>query len=247
MLAYENEAIVAQQGGQDIDYVVPDQTILIENPAAVTPRAAMPPTAAKAFLDFLYTTDAQQAFANTGYRPVVEGVTPTEWNHLPDPSRPVHDRLILAAGTTVTTKFFDKTNGIVARHRARTGYQPMTVATPAAGSGTGRSSRIRGRGVGLGPGIAAAYLGLIVLIPIAAVAFKAFADGHWRLRRRGHGPSVGRGNQADLHAGAHRRRDQRGDGHDHRLDARARRLPGQELSQLADRPAVRAADDRRRA
>jgi sulfate/thiosulfate transport system permease protein len=53
----------------------------------------------------------------------------------------------------------------------------MTVATPAAGSGTGKSSRIRGRGVGLGPGFAAAYLGLIVLIPIAAVAFKAFDDG----------------------------------------------------------------------
>src|SRR3954469_21065943 len=53
----------------------------------------------------------------------------------------------------------------------------MTVATPAAGSGTGRSSRIRGRGAGLGPGFAAAYLGLVVLIPIAAIALKAFDDG----------------------------------------------------------------------
>src|SRR3954449_8843561 len=32
LLAYENEAIAAQQAGQDIDYVVPDQTILIQNP-----------------------------------------------------------------------------------------------------------------------------------------------------------------------------------------------------------------------
>ena len=38
LLAYENEAIAAQQNGQDIDYVVPDQTILIENPVAVTER-----------------------------------------------------------------------------------------------------------------------------------------------------------------------------------------------------------------
>ena len=38
LLAYENEAIFAQQKGQDIDYVVPDSTILIENPAAVTRR-----------------------------------------------------------------------------------------------------------------------------------------------------------------------------------------------------------------
>jgi sulfate/thiosulfate transport system substrate-binding protein len=36
LLAYENEAIFAQQAGQPIEYVVPDQTILIENPVAVT-------------------------------------------------------------------------------------------------------------------------------------------------------------------------------------------------------------------
>src|SRR3954453_6258847 len=35
LLAYENEAITAQRKGGDIDYVIPDQTISIENPAAV--------------------------------------------------------------------------------------------------------------------------------------------------------------------------------------------------------------------
>src|SRR5918992_2694950 len=35
LLGYENEAILAQQGGEEIDYVVPDETILIENPLAV--------------------------------------------------------------------------------------------------------------------------------------------------------------------------------------------------------------------
>ena len=35
LLAYENEAIFAQQAGQPLDYVVPDETILIENPVAV--------------------------------------------------------------------------------------------------------------------------------------------------------------------------------------------------------------------
>ncbi len=70
MLAYENEAIFAQQNGEDIDYVVPDQTILIENPAAVTNTTK--PQQAKAFLDFLYTPAAQKIFADNGYRPVVE-------------------------------------------------------------------------------------------------------------------------------------------------------------------------------
>src|SRR5437660_1005913 len=36
MLAYENEAIFAQQNKQPLDYVVPGSTILIENPVAVT-------------------------------------------------------------------------------------------------------------------------------------------------------------------------------------------------------------------
>ena len=39
LLAYENEAILAQEKGEDLDYVVPDQTILIENPVAVTKDA----------------------------------------------------------------------------------------------------------------------------------------------------------------------------------------------------------------
>ena len=35
LLSYENEAITAQKKGQDVDYTIPDQTILIENPIAV--------------------------------------------------------------------------------------------------------------------------------------------------------------------------------------------------------------------
>ena len=42
LLAYENEAIAAQNAGEDIEYVVPDSTILIETPLAVTDGRAMP-------------------------------------------------------------------------------------------------------------------------------------------------------------------------------------------------------------
>lgn len=35
LLSYENEAIAARAAGEDIDYMVPDETILIENPVAV--------------------------------------------------------------------------------------------------------------------------------------------------------------------------------------------------------------------
>ena len=73
LLSYENEAIAAQQAGEDVDYVIPPETILIENPLAVTEDAAAS-EAAKAFFDFLYTPEAQEIFVSKGYRPVVDGV-----------------------------------------------------------------------------------------------------------------------------------------------------------------------------
>ena len=73
LLGYENEAILAQQKGEELDYVVPDQTILIENPIAITSESKNPQTA-QAFVDFLYTPEAQEIFVGKGYRPVVESV-----------------------------------------------------------------------------------------------------------------------------------------------------------------------------
>jgi sulfate/thiosulfate-binding protein len=73
LLAYENEAVFARQKGQSLDYVIPDQTILIENPVAVTTKTRYPEQA-KAFVDFLRTTQAQRIFADNGYRPVTSGV-----------------------------------------------------------------------------------------------------------------------------------------------------------------------------
>jgi sulfate transport system substrate-binding protein len=70
LIAYENEAITAQQKAQSLDYTIPDQTILIQNPAAVT-KDSKHATQAKAFLDFLHTNQAQNIYASTGYRPVV--------------------------------------------------------------------------------------------------------------------------------------------------------------------------------
>jgi len=73
LLAYENEAIFAQQKGQAVDYVTPEETILIENPAAVTANSKSPEQA-KAFLDYLHGTEAQTIFAQAGYRPVMPDI-----------------------------------------------------------------------------------------------------------------------------------------------------------------------------
>src|SRR5918998_1810197 len=70
LISYENEAITAQKAEVDLDYVIPDETILIENPAAVT-KEAKSPEKAKAFLEFLKTPEAQKIFADKGYRSIL--------------------------------------------------------------------------------------------------------------------------------------------------------------------------------
>jgi len=74
LLAYENEAKFAQAQGEPIDYVIPDQTILIENPVALT-TSGEKKTTAKAFYDYVFTKPAQEIFLENGYRPVNKEVT----------------------------------------------------------------------------------------------------------------------------------------------------------------------------
>ena len=85
LLSYENEAILAKQNGADVDYVLPADTLLIENPAAVTVDAS---DAAKAFLDFMTGPEAQADYAQSGFRPVVDGVDIGEVEGANDPSDP---------------------------------------------------------------------------------------------------------------------------------------------------------------
>jgi sulfate transport system substrate-binding protein len=73
LIGYENEAIQAKDEGIELEYVIPEQTILIENPAAVTTEASNP-EAAQGLLDFILTDQGQQIFADYGYRPVTQSV-----------------------------------------------------------------------------------------------------------------------------------------------------------------------------
>jgi sulfate transport system substrate-binding protein len=68
LLGYENEAIKAEDEGEDLEYVVPPSTILIETPIAVTKDAPEP--AAQDFLDFIWSDEGQEIWAENGYRPV---------------------------------------------------------------------------------------------------------------------------------------------------------------------------------
>jgi sulfate/thiosulfate-binding protein len=111
LLGYENEAILAQQQGEDLDYVVPDQTILIENPVAATSEAK-DPKLAQAFVDFLYTPEAQKIFVGKGYRPVVKDTPGAD--KFPEPSG-LFDITKFGGWDKVNAEFFDPENGVVAK------------------------------------------------------------------------------------------------------------------------------------
>ena len=108
LLAYENEAILAQEKGEDLDYVVPDETILIENPVAVTKDA---PEQAAAFLDYIRSEEAQRVFGKAGYRPVNKDVAGEFEYPLPPKLFTIDD---LGGWAEVSEQFFDREDGIMA-------------------------------------------------------------------------------------------------------------------------------------
>jgi sulfate/thiosulfate-binding protein len=112
LLSYENEALQAQAAGEDVEYVVPDETILIETPFAVTEEAD-DPEAAQAFSDFLYSEAGQRLFAEGGYRPVDRRVLADFEDEFPTP-RDLFEIEEFGGWETVATEFFDPESGSIA-------------------------------------------------------------------------------------------------------------------------------------
>jgi sulfate/thiosulfate transport system substrate-binding protein len=111
LLGYENEAIQAQEEGVELEYIIPDDTLLIENPAAVTTEA-QDPEAAQALLDYIWTDEGQQTLADYGYRPVVESVLAENTDKLPEvPGLFTIEEF--GGWDKVDTEFFDDESGSV--------------------------------------------------------------------------------------------------------------------------------------
>ena len=117
LISYEAEAIAARQAGEDLDYVVPDQSILIQTPAAVTKDGS---ELAKEFLDYAESDAGQQIFASKGFRPVSSSTQVGTVEGANDPSNPfptpadlvtIDD---LGGWDVVNDKFFGD-NGIVTK------------------------------------------------------------------------------------------------------------------------------------
>ncbi|AIQ16420.1 sulfate ABC transporter substrate-binding protein [Paenibacillus sp. FSL H7-0357] len=89
IVTYENELLARIAQGVNYEVIIPQNTILIENPAAVVDKYADEHgtrEAAEALVDFLTTREAQEVFAEYGFRPVNEQVYAENADHYPVPA-----------------------------------------------------------------------------------------------------------------------------------------------------------------
>ncbi len=110
LLTYENEAIKAEKEGEPVEYVIPESTIQIETPIAVTTGASEP--AAEDFLKFLWSDEGQELWAENGYRPVnPKLVDPKQF---PTPKK-LFEISKFGGWGKVNDEFFDEESGSVAK------------------------------------------------------------------------------------------------------------------------------------
>lgn len=126
LMAYENEAILANQQGEGFEYVIPDTTLLIENPGAIT-TSAIP--AAQSWLDFVLSDAGQKQFALKGFRPIRDDVDfggTVEGANDPSNPFPAVKHLLtvekdFGSWSELSDKYFAEDTGIVTRAIANSG------------------------------------------------------------------------------------------------------------------------------
>ncbi len=111
LLTYENEAIKAEKEGEEVEYVIPPYTISIETPIAVTEEAPEP--AAEDFLNWLWSNEAQEIWAENGYRPVNPKLVDSK--EFPEPEKGLFDISKFGGWAKVKEEFFDEEEGSVAK------------------------------------------------------------------------------------------------------------------------------------
>lgn len=112
-ITYENEVLVAQQAGKAMELVIPRSTILIENPVALIDRYVDQHgnrAAVEAFIQYLFSAEAQRIFADHGLRSVDPDVAQATAARYP----PVPDLFTIAdfGGWSAVSERFFGDNGI---------------------------------------------------------------------------------------------------------------------------------------
>ncbi|MDQ6775126.1 MAG: sulfate ABC transporter substrate-binding protein [Actinomycetota bacterium] len=124
VLDYEDDLIHAKKKGIAVEYVVPPQTVLIENPIAVTVKSAHA-AQAQAFVNWLESPAGQAMWAKEGYRPVLPSVAAQYKSSFTQPAK-LFTIAYLGGWTSVTSKFFDPTAGIVTKLEQAQGVSTAT-------------------------------------------------------------------------------------------------------------------------
>ena len=96
-LSYENEALGAIAAGEELEYFVPDETILIETQTAVTTEAD-DPEAAQAFIDWQLTDEGQRALGRERLSPGQRADPRRVQGRVPGPEGALHDRGVRRLG-----------------------------------------------------------------------------------------------------------------------------------------------------
>jgi sulfate transport system substrate-binding protein len=113
LITYESEAINARLTGKDIQYVIPRQTMLIELPIAVTKNSSNKDKA-NAFIRFTKGVQAQELFAQYGFRPVNKQVAAEPSVKKQFPARPgifTVDEKAIGGWRKADRVWFDAKNG----------------------------------------------------------------------------------------------------------------------------------------
>ena len=120
LLSYESEALAAEKAGEQIQYIIPRQDILIQTPAAVITKSSHLKQA-QDFLNWLWTPAAQTIWAQQGYRPVVQSVAAKFAGKFPTP--PVLFTIDSLGGwKTVKDTFFAPSTGSVTKIQQAAGF-----------------------------------------------------------------------------------------------------------------------------
>jgi sulfate transport system substrate-binding protein len=124
LLSYENEAILAKQSGTDFDYIIPDSSLLIQNPCAIVDGAS---AKTQDFMDFQKSEEGQKLYAATGYRPLMD-VGDLNVDGANDPTNPFPEPKTLLTidddfngWADANTKYFDENDGILTKIQAEAG------------------------------------------------------------------------------------------------------------------------------
>jgi sulfate transport system substrate-binding protein len=119
-LLWESDALIARSEGERLDIVIPRTTILAETAVAVVDsnvRRRGTQDIAQAFVEFLFTPEAQRIFAEEGLRPVDEQVLAASAEKYPTPENGALTIADFGGWSSAGTRFFS-TSGVYARIEA---------------------------------------------------------------------------------------------------------------------------------